>query len=121
MQDFPESISIFHLNRDRRISGKEAGNVDVKQGDLENFLKLKCGNYEEFAVQIYQKNVHAESRIEQEDVYKLCKKMHELQMHNKSLEEKLKGMEMEIKRLQAKEEGEIYIEYVRVYRSSVCS
>ena len=65
--------------------------------------------------------MHAESRIEKEDVYRLYIKMLDLQMRNKSLEEKLKGMEMEMKRLKAKEKGEIYIEYVRVYRSSVCS
>ena len=39
MQDFPESISIFHFHREMYISGNEAGKADVQKGHLENLVK----------------------------------------------------------------------------------
>ena len=89
--------------------------------DWHSSEKLVNFKYEERELQIKQKTVLAESRIKQDNDLELRGMVQELKSENEFLRQELERMRKEIERLQCEKTGEIYIKYMGVVRSSVCS
>ena len=122
MQDFLESISLFHYNRGKELKriGDEMNVTwfEKKKRDLFHALGfIKERLQREIAIstglhktteklQDEKKRQETTRRIMEHDVLELREKVHEVEKTNQSFQQKLKRTEKEIERLQRKEIGE---------------
>lgn len=104
------------------FTSKGQGQIIEKLKDktmrLETTTKCEGDDGIEYGGQIKLETVHAENIIKKDEVWELFKKVSELEKENEFLRQELKRMKKETR---PKKIGEIYMEYRRVFRPSVCS